>query len=45
MGAVSVKVKGKVFKTVVRPLMLYSIETLPLTKRQEAELEVAKFKI
>ena len=30
--------KGKVYKTVVRPAMLYGLETVPLTKKQEAEL-------
>ena len=27
--------KGKVYKTVVRPAMLYGLETVPLTKKQE----------
>ena len=26
--------KGKVYKTVVRPVMLYGLETVPLTKKQ-----------
>ena len=39
------KVKGKVYKTVVRPSMMYGLETVPLTKRQEAELEVAELKM
>ena len=34
--------KGKVYKTVVRPAMLYGLETVPLTKKQEAELAVAQ---
>ncbi len=42
---VSAKTKGKVYKTVVRPAMLYGMETLPLTKRQVAELEVAELKM
>ena len=37
--------KGKVYKTVVRPTMLYGSETVPLTKKQEAELAVAKLKM
>ena len=32
--------KGKVYKTVVRPAMMYSLETVPLIKKQEAELAV-----
>ena len=30
-------VKGKVYKTVVRPAMLYGLETVPLTKKQEVD--------
>ncbi|KAF7660222.1 hypothetical protein LDENG_00286240, partial [Lucifuga dentata] len=37
--------KGKVYKTVVRPAMLYGLETVALRKRQEAELEVAETKM
>ena len=33
--------KGKFYKMVVRPAMLYGLETVPLTKKQEAELAVA----
>ena len=36
------RVKGKVYKMVVRPAMLYGLETVPLTKKQEAELAVAE---
>lgn len=39
---VSARTKGKVYKTVVMPAMLYGMETLPLTKRQGAELEEAE---
>ena len=39
------KMKGKVYKTVVRPAMLYGLEAAALTKRQEAELEVAEMKM
>ncbi|KAK4307254.1 hypothetical protein Pmani_020967 [Petrolisthes manimaculis] len=42
---VSAKMKGKVYKTVVKPSMLYGIVTVPMTKRQEAELEVAELKM
>ncbi|KAK2879894.1 hypothetical protein Q8A73_023706 [Channa argus] len=42
---VSARMKGKVFKTVVRPAMLFGLETVALKKRQEAELEVAELKM
>ncbi|KAI5617633.1 hypothetical protein C0J50_22801 [Silurus asotus] len=42
---VSVRVKGKVYRTVVRPAMLYGLETVALSKRQEVELEVAELKM
>ncbi|KAF7711996.1 hypothetical protein HF521_001007, partial [Silurus meridionalis] len=42
---VSVRVKGKVYRTVVRPEMLYGLETVALSKRQEVELEVAELKM
>ncbi|KAF7702399.1 hypothetical protein HF521_001682 [Silurus meridionalis] len=42
---VSVRVKGKVYRTVVRPVMLYGLETVALSKRQEVELEVAELKM
>ena len=37
--------KGKVYKMVVRPGMLYGLETVPLTRKQEAELAVAELKM
>ncbi|KAL7841080.1 hypothetical protein SRHO_G00247710 [Serrasalmus rhombeus] len=39
------RVKGKIYKTVVRPAMMYGLETVALSKRQEAELEVAEMKM
>ncbi|XP_077407522.1 uncharacterized protein LOC144038707 [Vanacampus margaritifer] len=42
---VSAKMKGKVYKTVVRLAILFGLETVPLRKRQEAELEVAEMKM
>ncbi|MCJ8739512.1 hypothetical protein PDJAM_G00048010 [Pangasius djambal] len=42
---ISVRIKGKVYKTVVRPAMLYGLETVSLRKRQESELEVAELKM
>ncbi|KAK2920711.1 hypothetical protein Q8A73_000196 [Channa argus] len=41
----SARMKGKMFKTVVRPEMLFGLETVALKKRQEAELEVAELKM
>ena len=37
---VPARVKGKVYKVAVRPAMLYGLETVTLTKIQEAEMEV-----
>ncbi|KAK3553642.1 hypothetical protein QTP70_006763 [Hemibagrus guttatus] len=39
------RIKGKVYRTVVRPAMLYGLETVSLRKRQESELEVAELKM
>ena len=41
----STRMKGKVYNTVVRPAMLYGMETVALTRRQEAELEVAELRM
>ena len=37
--------KGKMYKVAVRPAMLYGLESVALTKRQEAEMEVAELKM
>ncbi|KAI5090669.1 hypothetical protein C0J45_19530, partial [Silurus meridionalis] len=42
---VSARVKRKVYRTVVRPAMLYGLETVAFNKRQEVELEVAELKM
>ncbi|KAK3540238.1 hypothetical protein QTP70_028441 [Hemibagrus guttatus] len=42
---ISARIKGKVYRTVVRPAMLYGLETVSLRKRQESELEVAELKV
>ena len=42
---VPARVKGKVYKVAVRPAMLYGLETVALTKRQQAEMEVAELKM
>lgn len=38
---ITARLKGKIYKTIVRPAMMYRLETVAMTKRQEAELEVA----
>ncbi|KAK3536393.1 hypothetical protein QTP86_008847 [Hemibagrus guttatus] len=42
---ISARIKGKVYRTMVRPAMLYGLETVSLRKRQESELEVAELKM
>ncbi|KAK3513397.1 hypothetical protein QTP70_014223 [Hemibagrus guttatus] len=42
---ISARIKGKVYRTVVRPAMLYGLETVSLRKRQESELEVTELKM
>ena len=39
------KLKGKVYKTVVRPVMLYGAETWATTRGQEARLEVNEMRM
>ena len=41
----SARVKGKVYKSVVRPAMLYGMETVAVTKRQVGKMEVAELKM
>lgn len=43
--SIPAKVKAKVYKTVVRPAMLYGLEVVALAKRKEAELEVAELRM
>ena len=42
---VPAQVKGRIFKTMVRPAMLYGVETVPLTKSMECKMEVAEMKM
>ncbi|KAI5093161.1 hypothetical protein C0J45_17552, partial [Silurus meridionalis] len=42
---VSARMKGKVYRTVVRPEMLYGLETVALRKRQEVELKVREVRL
>ena len=39
------RVKGKVYSSVVRPAMVYGLETVPVTKKQVEEMEVAEMKL
>ena len=39
------KVKGKMYKSVVSPTMLYGMETVAVTERQVGKKEVAEFKM
>ena len=39
------RVKGKVHSSVVRPAMVYGLETVPVTKKQVEEMEVAEMKM
>ena len=40
-----VKLKGKVYKTVIRPAMLYGTETWATTKRREKRIEVTEMRM
>ena len=39
------RVKGKVYSSVVRPAMVYRLETVAVTKKQVEEMEVAEIKM
>ena len=39
------RVKGKVYSSVVRPAMVYELETVAVTKKQVEEMEVAEMKM
>ena len=41
----SAKVKGKMYKSVVRPAMLYGMETMAVTERQMGKMEVSELKM
>ena len=41
----SAKVKGKMYKSVVRPTMLYGMKTVIVTKRQVGKMEVAELQM
>ena len=42
---ISAKVKGRFYKSVVRPAMVYGAETWPVKKAQERKLEVAEMRM
>ena len=42
---INVKIKGKIYKTVVRPAMMYGAETWPVMKAQEKKLDVTEMKM
>ena len=39
------RVKGKVYSSVVKPTMVYGLETVAVTKKQVEEMEVAEMKM
>ena len=39
------KIKGKMYPSVIRPAMLYGMETVAMTKKQEEKMEVAELKM
>ena len=41
----SAKVKGKMYKSVVRPTMLYGMETVAVNERQVGKMEIAELKM
>ena len=41
----SSKVKGKMYKNVVRPTILYGMDTVAVTERQMEKMEVAELKM
>ena len=41
----SARVKGKMYESVVRPAMLYGMETLAVMERQMGKVEVAELKM
>ena len=41
----SARVKGKMYKSAVRPAMLYGMETMAVTERQMGKMEIAELKM
>ena len=44
-GELSAKVKGKMYRSFVRPTMLYGMETMAVTERQVGKMKVAELKM
>ena len=42
---ISARIKGKFYKSVVRPAMIYGAETWPVKKVQERKMEVAEMRM
>ena len=42
---ISKKIKMKIYKTVIRPVMLYAAETMTMTKKDEEDLRITERKI
>ena len=42
---ITVMTKGKIYKTVIKLALVYSLEMVALSKGQEKELEVAELKM
>lgn len=43
--SITAKGEEKIYKSVVKPAMVYEMETAALCKRQEAELDVTELKM
>ena len=41
----SAKIKGKMYRSVKRPAMLYETETVAMTEKQEGKMEMAELKM
>ena len=41
----SAKVKGKMFKNIIRPTMFYGMETVAVTERQVGKMKIAELKM
>ena len=42
---ITARVKGKAYSSVVRPAMVYGLETMEVTKKQVEEMEFAEMKL
>ena len=44
-GRLPARIKGKVYSSVMRPAMMYGIESKAVTKKQVEEMELAEMKM